>query len=71
MFLKKKPWVRAVAIRNVMNKLRHNNAMVFNGDVLGGTDLNAILQTHEQKQADVTNASCAGCGSACLWLCSH
>jgi mannose-1-phosphate guanyltransferase len=42
------------AIRNVMNKLRHNNAMVFNGDVLGGTDLNAILQTHEQKQADVT-----------------
>lgn len=42
------------AIRNVLPKLRHSNAMVFNGDVLGGTDLNAILRTHEEKQADVT-----------------
>jgi len=28
--------------------------MVFNGDVLGGTDLRAILATHAEKNADVT-----------------
>ncbi len=42
------------AIRNVYDKLRHDNVMVFNGDVLGDTDLNAILHTHEEKDADLT-----------------
>ncbi|PCK27714.1 sugar phosphate nucleotidyltransferase [Rhodococcus qingshengii] len=41
-------------IRNVLPRLRGDNVMVFNGDVLGGTDLNAILETHEKTDADVT-----------------
>lgn len=41
-------------IRNVFDKLRYDTAMVFNGDVLGGTDLNAVLATHAEKNADVT-----------------
>lgn len=41
-------------IRNVLPKLCGDNVMVFNGDVLGGTDLNAILETHEKTDADVT-----------------
>ncbi|MFC9555146.1 sugar phosphate nucleotidyltransferase [Rhodococcus sp. NPDC056960] len=41
-------------IRNVLPKLRGEHAMVFNGDVLGGTDLGAILDTHRTRDADVT-----------------
>ncbi|MDO4928898.1 MAG: NDP-sugar synthase [Corynebacterium sp.] len=41
-------------IRNVYEKLRNDTVMVFNGDVLGGTDLNAILETHVTKDADLT-----------------
>ena len=41
-------------IRNVLPKLRGDHAMVFNGDVLGGTDLGAILDTHRNRDADVT-----------------
>ncbi|MFZ2528444.1 MAG: NDP-sugar synthase [Rhodococcus sp. (in: high G+C Gram-positive bacteria)] len=41
-------------IRNVLPKLRADNIMVFNGDVLGGTDLGAILDTHTRTDADVT-----------------
>ncbi|MGW0024222.1 sugar phosphate nucleotidyltransferase [Rhodococcus sp. NPDC003383] len=41
-------------IRNVLPKLRADNVMVFNGDVLGGTDLGAILDTHTRTDADVT-----------------
>ncbi|MGW0181576.1 sugar phosphate nucleotidyltransferase [Nocardia sp. NPDC003345] len=41
-------------IRNVLPKLTADNVMVFNGDVLGGTDLRAILETHETTEADVT-----------------
>ena len=40
-------------IRNVLPKLRGENIMVFNGDVLGGTDLQDILGTFVEKQADV------------------
>ncbi|PAT04543.1 MULTISPECIES: sugar phosphate nucleotidyltransferase [Corynebacterium] len=42
------------AIRNVADKLRYDNAMVFNGDVLSGADLSAILGTHVEHDADVT-----------------
>lgn len=42
------------AIRNVYDKLRADNVMVFNGDVLSGADLGAIVQTHVEKDADVT-----------------
>ncbi len=40
-------------IRNVLSKLRADNIMVFNGDVLGGgTDLGgAILDTHTRTDA--------------------
>ncbi|WP_280402469.1 NDP-sugar synthase [Nocardia carnea] len=41
-------------IRNVLPRLTADNVMVFNGDVLGGTDLRAILETHETTRADVT-----------------
>ncbi|RSZ61825.1 NDP-sugar synthase [Corynebacterium hylobatis] len=41
-------------IRNVYDLLRHDTVMVFNGDVLGGTDLRAILDTHTSRQADLT-----------------
>ena len=41
-------------IRNVLDKLRYDNAMVFNGDVLSGADLSAIAATHVDKDADVT-----------------
>ena len=41
-------------IRNVLPKLRSDNVMVFNGDVLGGTDLGAVLDTHASTEADVT-----------------
>lgn len=42
------------AIRNVHDKLRYDTAMVFNGDVLSGADLTAILRTHVEGEADVT-----------------
>lgn len=41
-------------IRNVADRLRGENAMIFNGDVLSGTDLRALLATHADIGADVT-----------------
>ncbi|MDO4908632.1 MAG: NDP-sugar synthase [Corynebacterium sp.] len=41
-------------IRNVYEHLRNDRVMIFNGDVLGGADLGAMLQTHVDKHADVT-----------------
>ncbi|MGE2720906.1 sugar phosphate nucleotidyltransferase [Mycolicibacterium celeriflavum] len=41
-------------IANVTDKLRHDTALVFNGDVLSGADLRALLDTHENNAADVT-----------------
>jgi mannose-1-phosphate guanylyltransferase len=42
------------AIANVAGKLRHDTVMVFNGDVLSGADLGALLDCHEGNGADVT-----------------
>jgi mannose-1-phosphate guanylyltransferase len=42
------------AIANVTEKLRYDTAMVFNGDVLSGCDLRALLGCHERNGADVT-----------------
>lgn len=42
------------AIANVTDKLRHDTVMVFNGDVLSGCDLGALLDTHERNDAEVT-----------------
>src|ERR1700754_1333985 len=41
-------------IANVASKLRHPTALVFNGDVLSGCDLGALLGCHEENGADVT-----------------
>ncbi|MEN4475896.1 NDP-sugar synthase [Mycolicibacterium cosmeticum] len=41
-------------IANVAPKLRHDTVLVFNGDVLSGADLGALLACHEEHQADVT-----------------
>ncbi|CDO10112.1 GDP-mannose pyrophosphorylase [Mycolicibacterium cosmeticum] len=41
-------------IANVAPKLRHDTVLVFNGDVLSGADLGALLSCHEEHQADVT-----------------
>ncbi len=41
-------------IANVASKLRHDTAVVFNGDVLSGCDLRELLDLHTAKEADVT-----------------
>jgi mannose-1-phosphate guanylyltransferase len=41
-------------IRNVADRLRGENALVFNGDVISGVDLSGLLATHERTAADVT-----------------
>ena len=41
-------------IRNVLPKLTAPTVLVFNGDVLGGTDLRQVLDLHREKDADLT-----------------
>jgi mannose-1-phosphate guanylyltransferase len=41
-------------IRNVAQRLRGDTALVFNGDVLSGVDLGALLNTHAKADADVS-----------------
>lgn len=41
-------------IRNVAKHLSAEDVLVFNGDVLGGTDLRAVVDTHRRTDADVT-----------------
>jgi mannose-1-phosphate guanylyltransferase len=41
-------------IANVASKLRYDTAMIFNGDVLSGCDLNALLNSHAERKADVS-----------------
>lgn len=41
-------------IANVAEHLTSENVMVFNGDVLCGTDLGAVVNTHRRTDADVT-----------------
>jgi mannose-1-phosphate guanylyltransferase len=41
-------------IANVADKLRHDTAMVFNGDVLSGADLGQLLEFHHANAADAT-----------------
>ena len=42
------------AIRNVLDKLRAPDVLVFNGDVVSGVHLTELLATHRTQQADVT-----------------
>ncbi|MEV6240408.1 NDP-sugar synthase [Lentzea sp. NPDC051838] len=48
------PLDTAGAIRNVADKLREPDVMVFNGDILSGVDLTGIVETHRKHEADVT-----------------
>ena len=41
-------------IRNVAGRLRYDTSVIFNGDVLSGLDLGALLETHRTREADVT-----------------
>jgi mannose-1-phosphate guanylyltransferase len=41
-------------IRNVADRLRGDTVLIFNGDVLSGVDLRALLATHADSGADVT-----------------
>ena len=41
-------------IANVAPMLRNDTVMVFNGDVLSGVDLGAMLNAHHERNADVT-----------------
>ena len=41
-------------IRNVADHLTSENVLIFNGDVLCGTDLGAVVDTHRRTEADVT-----------------
>lgn len=41
-------------IRNVAGHLTAKHVLVFNGDVLAGTDLRAVVETHRRAAADVT-----------------
>lgn len=41
-------------IRNVAKHLTTDDVLVFNGDVLCGTDLGAVVDTHRRTDADVT-----------------
>ena len=41
-------------IRNVFKYLNAPDVLVFNGDVLCGTDLTAVVDTHRRTRADVT-----------------
>jgi mannose-1-phosphate guanylyltransferase len=49
-----KPLGTGGAIANVTDLLRFDTTMVFNGDVLSGADLRALLDSHESNAADVT-----------------
>ncbi|SDQ85576.1 sugar phosphate nucleotidyltransferase [Actinopolyspora saharensis] len=48
------PLDTAGAIRNVADRLSEPDVLVFNGDVLSGVDLPALLDAHRSSAADVT-----------------
>ena len=43
-----------LGIRNVADRLRSADVLVFNGDVLSGVDLQKLVATHRDGSADVT-----------------
>jgi mannose-1-phosphate guanylyltransferase len=42
------------AIRNVADRLRAETILIFNGDILSGVDLPALLAAHHDRDAEVT-----------------
>jgi mannose-1-phosphate guanylyltransferase len=41
-------------IRNVLDRVRSDDVLIFNGDVLSGVDLRKLVDTHRNGAADVT-----------------
>ena len=41
-------------IRNVADRIQDDDVMIFNGDVITGLDLDALVKTHREGNADVT-----------------
>jgi mannose-1-phosphate guanylyltransferase len=41
-------------IRNIADRLRADTVLIFNGDILSGVDLGALVATHHDREADVT-----------------
>ncbi|KZB82324.1 sugar phosphate nucleotidyltransferase, partial [Amycolatopsis regifaucium] len=52
--VEEEPLDTAGAIRNVYDRLRADNVIVFNGDILSGADLSEQLRTHTESGAEVT-----------------
>lgn len=48
------PLDTAGAIRNVYDRLRGDDVVVCNGDILSGTDIGALVGRHRESRADVT-----------------
>src|SRR5919198_4163689 len=48
------PLGTAGGIRNVADRVRSDDVLVFNGDVLSGLDLDALVKLHREGEADVT-----------------
>ena len=51
MWTQQNPLGTGGGIANVAGRLRHDTALVFNGDVLSGTDLGYLLDYHREQQA--------------------
>ncbi|GAB3296209.1 mannose-1-phosphate guanylyltransferase [Parasphingorhabdus pacifica] len=52
--VEEEPLDTAGAIRNVADRLRADDVLVFNGDILSGVDLRGLVHTHRSTAADVT-----------------
>jgi mannose-1-phosphate guanylyltransferase len=52
--VEEEPLDTAGAIRNVFDRLRADDAVIFNGDILSGADLRGLVRRHRDAAADVT-----------------
>lgn len=52
--VEEEPLDTAGAIRNAAGHLRADDTVIFNGDILSGADLGALVATHRAVSADVT-----------------
>ena len=54
MWWRKRRWAPAERSATSPHLLRHDTALVFNGDILTGCDLTDLLDTHRRTEADVS-----------------
>ena len=52
--VEEEPLDTAGALRNVADRLRADDVLVFNGDIISGVDLRGLVATHRDNAADVT-----------------